>query len=82
MRKFLDTTDPPKTISAVVAWEHSRTAVEGAVGTRPEGKTSADRKPADAILRFKVFALQSVYNLSEEQREFLIRDWLKAHGLP
>ena len=45
--------------------------------TKPEEKKSnAGRKPYDAILKFKIVVLQSLYNLSDEQTEFLIRDRL------
>ena len=42
--------------------------------TRP--LTQLLRKPYDAILKFKIVVLQSLYNLSDEQTEFMIRDRL------
>ena len=41
-----------------------------------EHKSNASRKPFDIVLMFKVLILQSLYNLSDEQTEFQIRDGL------
>jgi IS5 family transposase len=47
------------------------------VATEPqERKSNAGRKPYDAILKFKVLVLQSLYNPSDEQTELMIRDRL------
>jgi IS5 family transposase len=67
--------DPLETIKAAVPWEDFRADIEGATG--PEArKSNAGRKPYDAILKFKVLVLQSLYNLSDEQTELMIRDRL------
>ena len=69
--------DPLETIKATVPWEAFRTDIEAVTETKPEEKKSnAGRKPYDAILKFKIVVLQSLYNLSDEQTEFLIRDRL------
>jgi IS5 family transposase len=39
-----------------------------------EKKSSAGRKPFDAILMFRMLILQSLYNLSDEQIEYQVRD--------
>src|SRR5215471_9865921 len=39
-----------------------------------ERKSNAGRKPFDAVLMFKVLVLQTLYNLSDEQVEYQIRD--------
>jgi len=39
-----------------------------------ERKSRAGRKPFDVILMFKIMILQSLYNLSDEQAEFQIKD--------
>ena len=39
-------------------------------------KSNAGRKPFDAILMFKILILQSLYNLSDDQTEFQIKDRL------
>ena len=41
-----------------------------------ERKSTAGRKPFDATLMFKILVLQSLYNLSDDQTEFQIRDRL------
>ena len=41
-----------------------------------ERKSSAGCKPYDALLKFKILVLQSLYNLLVEQTEYLIRDRL------
>ena len=69
--------DPLETIKTTVPWETFRANIEAVTETKPEEKKSnAGRKPYDAILKFKIVVLQSLYNLSDEQTEFLIRDRL------
>ena len=41
-----------------------------------ERKSMAGRKPIDAILLFRMLILQSLYNLSDEQVEYQVRDRL------
>ncbi len=41
-----------------------------------ERKSNAGRKPYDSTLMFKILVLQSLYNLSDDQTEFQIRDRL------
>ena len=66
-----------------------RSAVEAVVGCRfrgvPPGAEAAlarsdrgkgGRPPFDAVLMFKVLLLQALYNLSDDQTEFQIRDRL------
>ena len=73
--------DPLETIRNAVPWEDFRADIEAATEIKPEDrKSSAGRKPYDAILKFKILVLQSLYNLSDEQTEYLIRDrlsWLQ-----
>src|ERR1700674_4981212 len=69
--------DPLETIKTTVPWEAFRADIEAVTETKPEEKKSnAGRKPYDTILKFKIVVLQSLYNLSDEQTEFLIRDRL------
>ena len=69
--------DPLETIKTTVPWETFRADIEAVTETKPEDrKSNAGRKPYDAILKFKIVVLQSLYNLSDEQTEFLIRDRL------
>src|SRR6195256_5747436 len=69
--------DPLETIKKIVPWEDFRADIEAVTETKPEErKSNAGRKPYDTILKFKIVVLQSLYNLSDEQTEFLIRDRL------
>ncbi|MFC1765694.1 IS5 family transposase [Planctomycetota bacterium] len=43
---------------------------------KKERKSNAGRKPFDVTLMFKILVLQSLYNLSDDQTEFQIRDRL------
>jgi IS5 family transposase len=66
--------DPLPKIQAIVDWKLFRPLVE--VVRDKERKSNAGRKPFDVVLMFKVLILQSLYNLSDEQTEFQIRDRL------
>ena len=69
--------DPLETIKTTVPWEDFRADIEVVTEPSPEErKSNAGRKPYDTILKFKIVVLQSLYNLSDEQTEFLIRDRL------
>src|SRR6516162_6065891 len=67
--------DPLETIKAAVPWEDFRADIAGATAPE-ERKSNAARKPYDAILKFKVLVLQSLYDLSDEQTELMSRDRL------
>ena len=67
--------DPLETIVSLVPWESFRADIEAVVLTPEEAKKSkAGRKPFDAILMFRMLILQSLYNLSDEQIEYQVRD--------
>lgn len=69
--------DPLEAISALVPWKSFRADIEAAVLTpETEKKSRAGRKPFDAILMFRMLILQSLYNLSDEQIEYQVRDRL------
>ena len=69
--------DPLEAIAALVPWESFRADIEAVVLTLDESKKSkAGRKPFDAILMFRMLILQSLYNLSDEQIEYQVRDRL------
>ena len=55
-------------------WEDFRLALE-AVLCRSKRKKGG-RPPFDAVLMFKILVLQSLYNLSDDQTEYQIRDRL------
>jgi IS5 family transposase len=69
--------DPLEAIDRLVPWESFRADIEAVVLTPDEArKSSAGRKPLDAILLFRMLVLQSLYNLSDEQVEYQVRDRL------
>lgn len=69
--------DPLVGISLLVPWESFRTDIEAVVLTADEARKSrAGRKPIDALVLFRMLILQSLYNLSDEQVEYLVRDRL------
>ena len=69
--------DPLEAIDALVPWESFRAGIE-AVVLRAAGdkKSTAGRKPIDAIVLFRMLVLASLYNLSDEQAEYQVRDRL------
>lgn len=67
--------DPLEAIAALVPWESFRADIEAVVLTPEDMKKSrAGRKPFDAILMLRMLILQSLYNLSDEQIEYQVRD--------
>ena len=69
--------DPLVSISALVPWEKFRGDIEVVVLTADETrKSNAGRKPIDALVLFRMLVLQSLYNLSDEQIEYQVRDRL------
>jgi hypothetical protein len=69
--------DPLVSISALVPWEMFRGDIETVVLTADEArKSKAGRKPIDALVLFRMLVLQSLYNLSDEQIEYQVRDRL------
>ena len=69
--------DPLVEIDAVVPWEEFRPTLER-VWRKPEAKrkSRAGRKPMDAVLMFKTLVLSALYNLSDDQIEYQVRDRL------
>jgi transposase, IS5 family len=69
--------DPLEMIDRVVPFESFRAEIEAAVLTpAKEKKSTAGRKPIDVIVMFRMLVLQSLYNLSDEQVEYQVRDRL------
>lgn len=66
--------DPLVKLNEIVNWEQFRKPLETI--RDKERKSNAGRKPFDVILMFKIMILQSLYNLSDDQIEFQIRDRL------
>lgn len=69
--------DPLVEINAVVPWDEFRPALERVWRTpEAERKSRAGRKPMDAVLMFKTLVLSALYNLSDDQIEYQVRDRL------
>jgi len=69
--------DPLIEIDAVVPWEEFRPTLEHVWRKRDKDrKSSAGRKPLDAVLMFKMLVLSALYNLSDDQIEYQVRDRL------
>jgi transposase, IS5 family len=69
--------DPLVRIDEVVPWDDFRPRLEAA-WRRPaeERKSPAGRKPWDAVAMFKAIVLCALYNLSDDQVEYQLRDRL------
>lgn len=66
--------DPLVGLDQLIDWEDFRSTLE--VVRRKERKSRAGRKPYDVVLMFKCLVLQHLYNLSDEQTEYQVRDRL------
>lgn len=66
--------DPLVKLNKIVNWEQFRKTLETI--RDKDRKSNAGRKPFDVILMFKILILDSLYNLSDDQLEFQIRDRL------
>ena len=64
--------DPLVKIAQVVDWEGFRPVLNGAFAK--SRKSNAGRKEYDRVLMFKILVLQQLYNLSDDQTEFQVRD--------
>ena len=64
--------DPLPRLESVVDWEGFRPILES-TREKPR-KSNAGRPPFDVVLMLKTLVLQSLYNLSDDQVEFQIRD--------
>ncbi|MFU8779163.1 MAG: IS5 family transposase [Roseovarius sp.] len=69
--------DPLVKLNTLVPWEDFRPRLEG-IWRRSQAKrkSPAGRKPWDAIIIFKTIVLCELYNLSDEQLEYQLRDRL------
>jgi len=66
--------DPLQKLKELVPWEDFRPLIDQA-GLDPT-KQGTGRPAYDAVLMFKILILQSLYNLSDDQTEYQIRDRL------
>jgi len=69
--------DPLEVIFHLVPWEGFRVVIEAVVLTSDSAKKSkAGRKSIDCLVMFRMLVLAALYNLSDEQVEYLVRDRL------
>lgn len=69
--------DPLEAIARLVPWEEFRAEIEAVVLTADaDKKSSAGRKPIDALVMFRMLVVQWLYNLSDAQAEYQARDRL------
>lgn len=66
--------DPLVKLNAMIQWKTFRKQLE--IVRDKDRKSTAGRKPFDVVVMFKILILQSLYNLSDDQTEFQIRDRL------
>ncbi len=66
--------DPLEVLDRSIQWETFRPVLAKAL--RKFKKSNAGRKPYDSVFMFKILVLQSLYNLSDDQTEFQIKDRL------
>jgi len=66
--------DPLPRLDSIVDWQAFRPLLK--VIHDKQRKSNAGRKPHDVILMFKMLVLQALYNLSDDQAEFQVRDRL------
>lgn len=68
----LNERDPLIHLNALIDWEDFRPTLD-TIRAKPR-KSQAGRKPFDAVLMFKALVLQHLYNLSDDELEYQIRD--------
>ncbi|MDR4485584.1 MAG: IS5 family transposase [Nitrospirales bacterium] len=66
--------DPLEALATHVPWTEFRPALERVL--RRSKRKQGGRPPFDAVLMFKILVLQALYNLSDDQTEYQIRDRL------
>lgn len=74
LKKLDQLGDPLKAINEVVDWHIFRPILNKGLSKRRKSK--AGRPPYDTLMLFKMVILQSLYNLSDEQTEYQVRDRL------
>jgi transposase, IS5 family len=70
--------DPLERLTAVVDFERFRDELDAALDR--SDRVRGGRPPYDAVLMFKVLALQMLYTLFDDQTEYQIKDRLSFMG--
>lgn len=68
----LDSKDTLLRLNQTIDWEGFRDRLNAV--REKDRKSNAGRKPFDVVLMFKALVLQHLYNLSDDNTEFMIRD--------
>ena len=68
--------DPLVAIAAMVPFESFRPKLQAALIKGELRRKDAERKPWDEVVIFKALVLQALYNLSDDQAEYQLRDRL------
>lgn len=68
--------DPLDQLAQHIPWPRFRKTLEKYLSRSKRPKVG--RPPFDAILMFKILVLQALYNLSDDQTEYQIRDRISA----
>ncbi|MCX4025333.1 IS5 family transposase [Spartinivicinus marinus] len=68
----LNERDPLISLNNLIDWEQFRYSLN--IIREKERKSNAGRKPYDVVLMFKTLVLQHLYNLSDDEVEYQIRD--------
>ena len=74
--------DPLLALNQLIPWETFRAKLRSALEengqrtTQEARKSAAGRKPWDEVVMFKVLVLQALYNVADDNVEYLIRDRL------
>lgn len=66
--------DPLEKLNMVVPWEIFRKPLDKAL--KRSDRARGGRPPYDTLMMFKILVLQALYNLSDDQAEFIINDRL------
>lgn len=66
--------DPLEKLNTVVPWEIFRKPLAKAL--KRSDRAKGGRPPYDTVMMFKIMVLQALYNLSDDQAEFIINDRL------
>jgi IS5 family transposase len=68
----LDEKDPLIQLNQLIDWESFRASLK--LIRAKKKKSKAGRKPYDSLFMFKVLVLQHLYNISDDETEYMIRD--------
>ena len=68
----LDEKDPLLHLNQLIDWESFRASLNPIRSSKK--KSNAGRKPYDLVLMFKVLILQHLYNISDDETEYMIRN--------